>query len=153
MSKRTSAENKAKIIPTARDPDEFLAALAPEKMRSEAQELDRLFRAVTEQVPRLWGGSIVGYGEYSTTYASGRTVHWLRSGFSPRKSRHSLYLMGGYCDDVAAKIREEQLSRLGKFKTGKSCLYINKLADVDLTVLEEIVAQDWQVMLRLYPPN
>ncbi len=144
-------KSTAKIVPGQGDPDEFLAAVEPAKKREDAQTLDRLFRRVTGEAPKLWGASIVGYGAYFTTYASGRKVHWLRSGFSPRKARHSLYLMGGYCDDKAARIRAEQLSRLGKHKTGKSCLYINKLGDVDLDVLKDIIAEDWKAMLRLYP--
>ena len=75
----------------------------------------------------------------------------LRTGFSPRKAKHSLYLMGGYCDDITAKHREEALTRLGKHSTGKSCLYVNKLADIDLEVLEEMIATDWATMNRLYP--
>lgn len=75
----------------------------------------------------------------------------MRAGFSPRKAKHSLYLMGGYCDDVAAKRREELLAELGKYKTGKSCLYINKLADVDMNVLEQMIAADWETMARIYP--
>jgi hypothetical protein len=61
--------------------------------------------------------------------------------------------MGGYCDDVTAAHREEALKRLGKYSTGKSCLYINKLADIDLGVLEEIIAADWQAMLKLFPES
>lgn len=99
----------------------------------------------------MWGDSIIGFGEYRTTYASGRSVEWMRAGFSSRKAKHSLYLMGGYCDDLAARERAEALSRLGKYRSGKSCLYINKLADVDMDVLEDLVARDWAAMGRIYP--
>lgn len=129
----------------------FLAAVEPAAKRADAEVLDALFRRVTGAVPRMWGPTIIGYGEYRTTYDSGRDVHWMRSGFSPRKAKHSLYLMGGYCDDITAAGRDEKLARLGKYSTGKSCLYINKLADVDLAVLEEIVAADWATMQRLFP--
>lgn len=131
----------------------FLASVEPPARRAEAEVLDALFRRVTGQTPRMWGESIVGYGEYRTTYASGRAVHWMRAGFSPRKAKHSLYLMGGYCDDSAAPARAAALARLGKHGTGKSCLYVNKLADIDLGVLEEIIAADWQAMLDLYPES
>lgn len=129
----------------------FLDSVEPAGKREEAALLDALFRRVTGAEPRLWGPSIIGYGEYHTTYASGRKVHWMRTGFSPRKAKHSLYLMGGYCDDLAAGDRAEALARLGKHSAGKSCLYVNKLADIDLAVLEEILAADWHTMLRLYP--
>ena len=99
----------------------------------------------------MWGPSLIGYGEYRTTYDSGRDVHWMRSGFSPRKAKHSLYLMGGYCDEVACKRRDALLEKLGKYKTGKSCLYVNKLADVDMEVLEELLRNDWEAMARKYP--
>ncbi|QFT78216.1 DUF1801 domain-containing protein [Erythrobacter sp. THAF29] len=133
--------------------EEFIANVEPAAKREDAKVLDALFRKVTGEEPKMWGPSIIGYGEYETTYASGRDVHWMRSGFSPRKAKHSLYLMGGYCDELAAKERAEVLSRLGKHSEGKSCLYINKLADVDLEVLEEMIAKDWATMQRIYPPK
>ncbi|MEM9500397.1 MAG: DUF1801 domain-containing protein [Pseudomonadota bacterium] len=131
--------------------EDFIAKVEPEAKRADAEVLDALFRKVTGEEPKMWGPSIIGYGDYRTTYASGRDVHWMRAGFSPRKAKHSLYMMGGYCDDIAAKSRDEALARLGKYKTGKSCLYINKLTDVDLDVLEEMIAVDWEAMKRVYP--
>lgn len=145
------SEAKTRITDTP--VEAFIAAVEPPAKRAEAQVLDALFRRVTGAQPRMWGPSMIGYGEYRTTYDSGRSVHWMRSGFSPRKAKHSIYLMGGYCDDVTAAGRDERLARLGKHAVGKSCLYVNKLADIDLAVLEEIVAADWQAMLRLYPED
>lgn len=132
---------------------EFLAGVEPAGKREDAQVLDTMFRKVTGEAPRLWGANIIGYGEYRTTYASGRDVHWMRTGFSPRKAKHTLYLMGGYCDDRTAVQLAGLLARLGKHATGKSCLYINRLADVDRGVLEEIIAADWHAMLRLFPDS
>lgn len=143
------AEAKTQI--TEVDPADFIAAVEPERKREEAATLEALFRKVTGEEPRMWGPSIIGYGDYHTTYESGREVHWMRTGFSPRKAKHSLYLMGGYCDRAAGKRRDALLKKLGKYKTGKSCLYINKLADVDMEVLEELIASDWQAMARKYP--
>ena len=143
------AEVKTQI--TGVDPADFIGGVEPEKKREEARVLEAMFRKVTGESPKMWGPSIIGYGEYRTTYASGRDVHWLRSGFSPRKAKHSLYLMGGYCDEVAGKRRDELLEMLGKYSTGKSCLYINTLADVDLEVLEEMLRNDWEAMARTYP--
>ncbi|MEP6391856.1 MAG: DUF1801 domain-containing protein, partial [Alteripontixanthobacter sp.] len=71
----------------------------------------------------------------------------------PRKAKHSLYLMGGYCDPVTGERRDALLERLGKHKTGKSCLYINKLADIDLGVLEDMVRADWEAMKAFYPED
>jgi len=130
----------------------FLAAVEPDAKRAEAQVLDALFRRVTGEPPRMWGGGIVGYGDYLVTYADGRQAPWMRTGFAPRKAKHSLYLMAGYCDAAAASERAAILARLGKHAQGKSCLYVNRLGDVDLAVLEEVVAADWAAMLRLYPP-
>lgn len=142
---------EAKTTITAVDPDDFISQIEPEGKREEARLLDALFRKVTGEEPRMWGPSIIGYGVYDTTYASGRDVTWMRSGFSPRKAKHSLYLMGGYCDAVAGERRDALLGRLGKYATGKSCLYINKLADIDMGVLEELLRNDWEAMARKYP--
>lgn len=145
------AEAKTQITPVS--VEAFIETVEPLGKREDARALDALFRRVTGAAPRMWGANIIGYGEYRTTYDSGRAVHFLRSGFSPRKAKHSLYLMGGYCDDAAAAHRAEAMARLGKHSTGKSCLYVNKLADIDLTVLEEIIAEDWKTMLRLFPES
>ena len=142
---------EAKTQLTGADPAAFIEAVEPERKREEARVIDALFRKVTGAEPRMWGPSIIGYGEYSTTYASGRDVTWMRAGFSPRKAKHSLYLMGGYCDELAGKRRDQLLPKLGKHSTGKSCLYINKLADIDLEVLEQMIAADWEAMARRFP--
>lgn len=142
---------EAKTTITDQSPADFIAGVEPERRREEALVLDALFRKVTAEQPVMWGPSIIGYGQYRTTYASGRDVHWMRTGFSPRKAKHSLYLMGGYCDELTGQRRDALLAKLGKYSTGKSCLYINKLADVDMAVLEEMLRNDWEAMARLYP--
>lgn len=148
---RFMTDAKTQVTPVK--PTDFIAMLEPERRREEAQVLDALFRRVTGEEPAMWGPTIIGYGSYRATYASGRDVHWMRSGFSPRNPKHSLYLMGGYCDEITGKHRDELLGRLGKHSTGKSCLYINKLDDVDLAVLEEMIASDWAAMQRLFPED
>lgn len=145
------AETKTAI--TSVPVETFIQSVEPPAKRDEARALDALFRRVTGKVPRMWGASLIGYGEYRTTYDTGRSVHWMRAGFSPRKAKHTLYLQSGYCDDLAAAGRAEMLTRLGKHSTGKSCLYVSKLADIDLAVLEEIISADWQAMLRLFPES
>lgn len=131
----------------------FICSVEPAVRREDASVLDALFRKVTGEEPRMWGPSIIGYGSYHYRYASGREGDWMRTGFSPRRAKHSLYLMGGYCDERAAVERQAILGRLGKYSEGKSCLYINKLSDIDLNVLEEMIANDWANMNRIYPPE
>ncbi|WP_340588054.1 DUF1801 domain-containing protein [Erythrobacter alti] len=145
------SENKTK--PTARVVEEFIDTVEHDGKRADAKVLDDLFRRVTGEAPVMWGPTMIGYGTYHYRYDSGREGDFLRTGFSPRKAKHSIYLMGGYCDDVTSARNDELLSRLGKFSQGKSCLYINKLADVDLDVLEELVRVNWVAMNTLYPPN
>ena len=142
---------EAKTQITAVDPADFIDGVEPEKKRNEAKVLDALFQRVTGEKPKMWVPSIIGYGEYRTIYASGRDVHRMRTGFSPRKAKHSLYLMGGYCDAEVGERRDALLAKLGKYKTGKSCLYVNKLADVDMEVLEDLIRNDWAAMARKYP--
>ena len=145
--------SEAKTQPTDASPSAFIAAFEPAAKREDAKVLDALFRRVTGEEPRMWGPSLIGYGEYRTTYASGREVHWMRIGFSPRKAKHSLHLMGGYCDAATGERRDAMLARLGKHTTGASCIYVNKLDDIDLAVLEEMIAEDWAAMNCLYPPG
>ena len=112
----------------------FLNSVEPETKREESRRLDALFREVTGWTPRLWGPAIVGYGEYHYRYESGREGDFLATGFSPRKAQHSIYILPGYNDYSAI------LDRLGRHKTGKSCLYVKTLADIDLDVLGELIA-------------
>ena len=90
----------------------------------------------------MWGTSIIGFGSYRYKYASGREGEWMLTGFSPRKQNLTLYIMPGF------ENYETLLANLGKYKTGKSCLYINKLEDVDLSVLEELVRQSVDHMVE-----
>lgn len=126
------AENKTQI--TNVDPMDFIAAVEHPTRRADAEVLVELMQRVTGCKPKMWGPSIIGFGRYHYTYDSGREGDFLITGFSPRKSNLSVYIMPGYTNF------QEQLDRLGKHKTAKSCLYINKLADIDLDVLEELVA-------------
>ena len=122
-----------KTMPTQESVAAFLGAVTPDRRREDAQALDALFREVTGFVPQMWGPSIIGYGAYDYVYDSGRSGRFLATGFSPRKAHLVLYIMPGY--DAANPI----LARLGKHRTGKSCLYINRLADVDRGVLAELI--------------
>lgn len=144
------SENKTK--PTAIAVEQFIEAVDHAGKRADAKVLDALFRRVTGEEPVMWGPTMIGYGTYHYKYESGREGDFLRTGFSPRKAKHSIYLMGGYCDEVTSAKNEELLAQLGKYSRGKSCLYINKLADVDLAVLEELVRVNWDTMNQVYPP-
>lgn len=111
----------------------FLEATENPKRREDAFALDALFRRITGYQPKMWGPSMVGYGSYHYIYESGREGDFLATGFAPRKANLSIYIMPGYQDYSSI------LARLGKHKTGKSCLYLNNLSNVDLSVLEELI--------------
>ena len=122
-----------KTQPTKASVDAFLSSVEPEQKRIDAQHLDQLFQRATGYQPVMWGTSIIGYGKYHYRYESGREGDFLATGFSPRKANFAVYIMPGYTDFGYI------LQRLGKFKLGKSCLYFNKLADLDLEVLSTLV--------------
>lgn len=128
------AENKT--APTDASVDAFIEAVEHDVRREDAWTLLALFKRVSGLEPKMWGPSIIGFGSYHYKYESGREGDMLMTGFSPRKANLALYVSGGF------KQRPELKERLGKHKTGKSCLYINKLADVDMAVLEELIAAD-----------
>lgn len=138
------AKNKTQV--TGIDPVDFIASVEPEKRKADAENMLRFFNRVTGLKPQMWGSSIVGYGRYHYKYESGREGESMLTGFSPRKQNLTVYVMPGY----QFSRMQEKLSRLGKHKLGKSCLYINKLADVDLGVLEEIVHEGLAYMREKY---
>lgn len=143
----TKADLKTKA--TEVSPAEFIAAVPDARRRDEAAVIDALHRRVTGLDPKMWGPSIIGYGSYAYKYDSGREGTMCRAGYSPRKAALTVYLMGTYCDRQAEA--DALFARLGKHKTGKSCLYLGKLADVDLEALERLVELSWQVMNERYP--
>jgi hypothetical protein len=112
--------------------DEFLANADPARQADCAKIVEIMSRA-TGSPPKMWGTSIVGFGQYTYKYASGREGDWMLTGFSPRKSNLTLYIMAGF------SAYDDLMARLGKHSTGKSCLYVKKLDDVDLAVLERLV--------------
>tara|TARA_R110002095_G_scaffold187360_1_gene164640 strand:+ start:86 stop:556 length:471 start_codon:yes stop_codon:yes gene_type:complete len=112
---------------------EFLSQVAPIRRQHEAAKLDVLFRQVTGWQPVLWRGNMLGYGTYDYTYASGRSGRYLATGFAPRKAKLSIYILPGYANF------DTILARLGKHTKGKSCLYLNRLEDADLAVLQELI--------------
>jgi hypothetical protein len=124
----------------------FLDAVEPPQRREDGRTLCALLQDITGEEPRLWGPSIIGFGSYRYRHDGGQQGTMCRIGFSPRKAQLVLYLLNG------AKDEAEQLARLGKHKLGKSCLYINKLVDVDLAVLAQIARSTWEESNKRYPP-
>ena len=136
------AKAKNKTQETDAPVEAYLAGIDNEKRARQCRAVHDLMAAVTRRPARMWGSSIVGFGRYEYRYESGREGEFMLTGFSPRKANLVVYVMPGY-DDL-----DERLAELGKHKLGKSCLYINKLADVDLAVLERIIADGVATMRR-----
>lgn len=134
-----------KTKPNDQSVEAFLQAIDDEAKRADSIRIVELMREVTGQPPKMWGGSIIGFGSYHYKYDSGREGDWFVTGFSPRKTSLTLYIMSGFSryDDL--------LSQLGKYKTGKSCLYIKKLGDVDMNILKQLVQETVNHMRKNYP--
>ena len=111
----------------------FIEGVADEQKRNESFEILKLMKQVTKEEPKMWGASIIGFGSYHYKGASGREGDWMLTGFSPRKQALTVYLNHGF------DAHKDLLKKLGKYKTGMGCLYINKLDDVDRKVLKELV--------------
>ena len=111
----------------------FLNSVDHDKRREDAFKVLELMKEVTGEEPKMWGGSIIGFGDYHYKYESGREGDWFLTGFSPRKKSLTLYIMAGFPE------YGNLMAKLGKYKTGKACLYINKIEDVDLPTLKELV--------------
>ena len=137
------AEMKTKA--TEADVMTFVEGIEDEGQRRDAQELLRIMKRVTGEKPAMWGESMIGFGRYHYRYESGREGDWFLTGFSPRKRDLTLYIMAGF------DRWDELMERLGKYRTGKSCLYIRRLEDVDAKVLAELIGASVDHMKRTYP--
>ena len=131
MAELKTKKNKASVI-------DFINAVDHEGKRKDAFEIIEMMKNITGKKPRMWGASIIGFGNLNYKYTSGREGVWFRCGFSSRKAKISMYLM--QCDISRA---QELLNQLGRYKTGKGCLYINKLADVDQDILRKIIKESY----------
>ncbi|MBL8132967.1 MAG: DUF1801 domain-containing protein [Anaerolineae bacterium] len=136
---------EGKTRQTDQSVEAFLAAVEDEAKRADCQTLVALMQAVSGEPPKMWGDTMVGFGKYHYKYASGHEGDSFWVGFSPRKQNLTLYLSSGLAEHDAL------LSRLGKHKIGKSCLYVNKLKDVDMTVLRQMVESTVAYMRGNYP--
>lgn len=139
MAKSANKTKATRVSPTT-----FLRSVEPARRRADGKALLKFFNQVTGLRPKMWGPSIIGYGRYYYKYESGREGEFFLTGFSPRKSALTIYIMPGYRD------MSKHLDKLGKHKLGKSCLYINKLDDVDMDVLERIVLDGMAYMRKNY---
>jgi hypothetical protein len=125
------AELKTQV--TKASVDKFLQGIRDEKKREDCYRILKIMKRATKAEPKMWGPSVVGFGDYHYVYESGREGDWFITGFSPRVQNLTLYMMGGFDAEV--------LKKLGKYKTGKGCLYISKLEDVDTKVLSELITR------------
>jgi len=131
-----------KTRPSDQSVEAFLEGVADEQRRRDSRAVLKLMREVTGTEPRMWGDSIVGFGSYHYQYASGREGDWFLTGFAPRKQALTLCIMSGF-DGYAAL-----LDQLGRYTTGKSCLYVKRLEDVDLPTLRELIRQSVEHVAR-----
>lgn len=134
-----------KTVATEGDAEAFLETVDNPKRQADARAVFDMMARVTGEPARMWGPSMIGFGEYHYKYDSGREGDFFMTGLSPRKAALSVYIMPGF------EPYEDLLSRLGKYKTGRSCLYINKLEDVDQRVLEELIKASFEDMKAMYP--
>ena len=125
--------------------EDFLNGVADQKKRQDSFTILEMMSQVTGAEPQMWGDSIIGFGRYHYKYASGRDAEWFLTGFSPRVQSLTLYIMSGF------KEYDEQLKKLGKHSTGKSCLYIKKLENIDQDVLRELVSKSVEHMKATNP--
>lgn len=123
---------------------EYIQAIEDETRRKDCKKLLKLMEKVTKSKAAMWGESIVGFGEYTYKYASGHSGNWPRTGFSNRKNALTIYLMNAYQD------RGPLMEKLGKYKHGKSCVYVKKLDDIDLKVLEKLIQNSLSYLKKTY---
>lgn len=135
------AELKTKV--NEQSVTKFLNSIKDKQRRQECLTVLEMMKKATKTEPKMWGSSIVGFGKYHYVYASGREGDWFLTGFSPRKQNLTLYIMGGL------SAHEALLQKLGKHKTGKGCLYVNKLEDIDLPTLRKLIVEGVKLVRKL----
>lgn len=140
MAKNKTTETQSSVI-------DFVNTVEDEVKRNDAIELIAIMQKVTGSQAKMWGPSIIGFGSYHYKYASGHEGDAPLAGFSPRKSAISLYLY------LTEEDREELLPKFGKFKPSKGCIYIKKLADIDIEILKKMISLSVENLNKLYPPK
>ena len=126
-----------KTTATSASVENFINKIPDKQRREDCTTLDKLLRKITGESPKMWGASIVGYGIYSYTRSDGKFYEFMATGFSPRANALTIYNLPGYTDNAAVQ-------KLGTFKTGKSCLYVKRLSDINLGVLEQILSDGYK---------
>jgi hypothetical protein len=134
------AELKTKA--TEASVEDFLSSISDEQKRKDAFEVLELMQTITKQPPKMWGDSIVGFGTYKYKGKSGREGEWFVTGLSPRKQNLTLYFSGGF------EQHDDLMKQLGKYKTGKSCLYLKRLEDIKLPVLKKLIKASVKAMKK-----
>jgi len=131
---------------TTKSVEKFLNAIPEENTRRDCFTILKVMKQATKSEPKMWGSSIVGFGQYHYKYESGREGDWFLTGFSPRKQNLTLYLMGGL------NRHTDLLKRLGKHKTAKGCLYLKSLDTIDISVLKVLVTKSVEDVRRMHRP-
>jgi hypothetical protein len=139
------AKSEPKTKPTGVSAKDYVEAVDDEQQRADAQKISAMMERLSGHPPKMWGPSIIGFGSYHYRYDSGREGEMCRIGFSPRKGQTVLYLIDGF------EGQPELMARLGKHKTGKSCLYVKRLSDIDEVVLEQLCVKSLAWMAEKYP--
>ncbi|MEO9871071.1 DUF1801 domain-containing protein [Ekhidna sp.] len=133
-----------KTQPTLLNVDEFIDSVEPEWKRDDARKVLELTKKITGKLPTMWGNSIIGFGRYHYKYKSGREGDWFLAGFSPRKQSMTIYITGGF------EGQEDLLEKLGKHKKSVGCLYVKKLTDIDMKVLEQMILKSIAKLKKRY---
>ena len=139
--------SKLKTSPNESDVQQYLNSVEDEQKRKDCFTLLKMMKSLTGNPPKMWGNSIVGFGSYHYKYDSGRAGDWFLCGFAPRKQNLTMYIMSGF------KKQETLLKKLGKYKTGKSCLYVKKLEDIDQAVLKQMIITSINYLAEKYPSD
>jgi hypothetical protein len=137
------AENKTQQ--TKASVEKFIDSVKDNNIRKDCLTLVKLMKEITKEEPKMWGKSIVGFGNYHYKYASGREGVFFLTGFSPRKLNITIYIMSGF------KNYEALINKLGNYKTSVSCLYVKSLDDIDVKILKKLVTESVRYMKKLYP--
>ncbi len=138
-----ASDNKTKA--NDQSVSDFIKSIESPQQQKDIKTLNALLKKLIGEKPIMWGSSIVGFGKYNYEYASGRKGDWMRIGYSPRKQNITLYIMDGF------EQHSSLMSQFGKYKTGKSCLYIKQLTDIDMIKLEALIKASLDHMEALYP--
>lgn len=144
-----------KTLPSDKNVVEYLRNIEPSSKQADCLGLLEVFQAATKETPVMWGESIIGFGKYSYKYASDREGEWPLTGFAPRKNNITLYIMSGFDEyaDASGFDPRPLLKKLGNHKTGKSCLYISSLDEIDISVLKQLISKSASTMKKLHSKN